>query len=109
MIVKAWNNGRHHVSGSGYGIKIGYEDRRAYFIRSWVNVTLRFENVDKETTVNISKASFWSPSCGELISKEIGIWLINNGFARWNRGNPPELTLEPIKGNAFLLGFVSNL
>ena len=33
MIVIAWNNGGHHPSGAGYGLKISITDRNQYFNR----------------------------------------------------------------------------
>lgn len=57
-------------------------DRDRYFDRNSRYVTLRLEGQTVDISVNTGKASFWNGICGELLSKEIGLWLINNGVAR---------------------------
>lgn len=93
MIWTAWNNGEYNPSGVGYGFRITYENRIKYFQRTWksVIVILPAEDNNIEVTVNVDKKTFWSPSCGELISKEIGNWLIKRGLFRWPKGQPPKL------------------
>jgi len=79
MIVTAWSNGR-----VGYGIKIKKKDRDRFFKRSWKSVILQFENSPNQAKVNVAKKSFWNLECRELIKKEIGDWLQNNGLvAQW--------------------------
>jgi RNA 3'-terminal phosphate cyclase len=34
-IVTAWNNGAHHSSGAGYGVKLTTKDRDVYLRREW--------------------------------------------------------------------------
>ncbi len=101
MIVTAWNNGAHHDTGAGYGLKVGTEDRKTYFIKEWESVLLELEGRFDPVAVGIRKTSFWSPACGELISKSIGQWLRENGKAPWTSGHPPKLIMEPITGNSF--------
>jgi len=101
MIVTAWNNGQHHSTGAGYGFKVDVNDRDKYFSRNWENVILVLSGESKEIVVNINKPSFWNPICKELISKDIGIWLIKNRKAPWAKGNPPKIQMEPIGGNRF--------
>jgi len=74
LVWTAWNEGRHAPNGSGYGIKIPISDRDKFFKREWKAVTLELPigGVIKEIEVNVNKPSFWSPSCHELINKEIG-------------------------------------
>jgi hypothetical protein len=36
----AWNSGKHHASGAGYGLKISVADRDRYFRREWGTVQL---------------------------------------------------------------------
>jgi len=103
MIVTAWNNGQHHLSGAGYGLKLDAADRDRYFHREWQSVTLELESQAKRFDVNIAKPSFWSNACRELISAEIGCWLIQNGLAPWTKGMPPKLILESMGGNRFRL------
>jgi hypothetical protein len=33
MIVTAYNNGQHHPSGAGYGLRLSVKDRDKYFKR----------------------------------------------------------------------------
>ena len=51
--------------------------------------------------VNTDKQSFWNDICRELISKDIGLWLISNGRAPWVKGHPPKLQLEPAGKRTF--------
>ena len=95
MIATVCNNGQHHQSGAGYGIKINEQDRDRFFQRGWTDIILKLEGQSKEVEVNIDKPSFWGKTCRELISKEIGLWLFANNIGAWNKGNPPKLRLEP--------------
>jgi hypothetical protein len=95
LVWAAWNNGQHRASGAGYGLKVPREDRDAYFHRSWTSVTVILP-VDEGTQVvevNIAKASFWTEACRELISVEIGKWLIARGLAPWPDRRPPRLVV----------------
>ena len=103
MIVTAWNNGDHFKSGAGYGVKLDASDRDRFFQRDWKRIRLSLEGTSGVIEVNIAKPSFWGTTCRELISAEIGRWLIRNGLAPWPKGNPPRLTLEHIDSNQFLL------
>ena len=97
----AWNNGKHHKTGAGYGIKIDENDRDIFFNREWDYVILYLEGEKKPGKANIRKKSFWSPTCREMISKEIGAWLIENEKAPWAKGQPPKLIMTHINGNQF--------
>ena len=101
MIVTAWNNGAHHESGAGYGLKMSGGDRDLYVSRDWSSVILELEGVPGPITVNIGKRSFWEGDCPELIKKEIGLWLRSNGKAPWPKRHPPKFSMEPISGNRF--------
>jgi hypothetical protein len=103
MIVTAWNNGKHHKSGAGYGLKLTINDREKYFHREWYYVIIRFGDSNQETKVNIKKLSFWGDACRELINIDIGKWFLKQGMAPWPKGLPPKLRLEPISGNMFLV------
>lgn len=35
MEVDAWNNGSHNPTGSGYGLKVVFEDRDKFYKREW--------------------------------------------------------------------------
>lgn len=95
MIVTAWNNGNPAPTGAGYGLKIGIADRDRYFRREWKTVILVLEEHGTPVEINVAKPSFWGKTCRELISAEVGRWLISNGLAPWRAGRPPKLVLEP--------------
>ncbi len=97
MRVTAWNNGSPTISGAGYGVKIAATDRDRHFRRDWKAVVLYLEGETQPVSINVEKKSFWSTSCRELISAEIGRWLIKNDLAPWPKGYPPELELEPFE------------
>ena len=99
MLVTCWNNGGHHQSGSGYGIRFRIEDRGRYFQRVWESVILQIEG--EEFSVQISKG-FWG-KCPELRHQQIGLWFIKHNLAPWPQYRPPQLILEPIKENKFRL------
>lgn len=107
MTATAWNNGAHHETGAGYGLKISRKDRDRFFRMEWKNIILELEEKKgKETvSVNTMKKSFWNNTCRELINMRIGLWLIRNGKAPWPMGNPPKIRLEQIEGNRFRASF----
>lgn len=102
MEVKAWNNGKHCPSGGGYGVKINMHDRDKYFDKSWKIIFIKLPGISQEVKINIEKVSFWEKSCGELINKEIGCWLINNGYVPWPFREPPEFSLTQLQRNHFM-------
>jgi len=63
-------------------------DREQFFKKDWKSVVLELEGSTVQVEVNVGKPSFWRPGCGELISREIRIWLKENGLGSWPRGNP---------------------
>ena len=96
MIVTAWNNGQHHTSGAGYGLKLSVADRDEHFRRDWESIFVLLEDQPHPVDINIAKPSFWGPVCRELIHVEIGRWLIKHGLAPWPKGKPPKVVLEPL-------------
>jgi len=103
MIVTGWNNGSFHESGAGYGIRLNADDRDRFFQRDWKTALLEIEDTKDVVEVNVAKPSFWGATCKELISIELGRWLIRNKLAPWRKGSPPKLSLIPVEGNRFLL------
>jgi len=103
MKVTAWNNGGHLESGAGYGLKISIADRDRHFKPGWRTVILEMEGYPKTVEVNIRKKSFWEGICREMISKDIGCWLLKNELVPWQKGRPPKLHLIPKSGNKFFL------
>jgi hypothetical protein len=95
FLATAWNNGDHHASGAGYGLKIALGDRDSHFKRDWQSVVLHLPDPYGATTVNIAKASFWSKTCREFICRDIGLWLIGSGNAPWPKHHPPKFRLQP--------------
>lgn len=106
MIITAWNNGEHHPTGAGYGLKIEVKDRDKYFKKECKNIILELQGKKESVTVNIDKTSFWNVTCGELINKRIGSWLRKNGKAPWQKGCPPKLKMEQIDNNTFKVEFI---
>jgi hypothetical protein len=103
MEVTAWNNGEHHASGAGYGIRVNAIERDKYFQRSWKIVFVSLPGKEQEVEVNIAKSSFWSDTCRELINREFGRWFIENGYTPWPRRGPPKFNLLHESGNHFRL------
>ena len=103
MIVKAWNNGAHHPDGNGYGIKISSTDRDQFFSSEWGSVHLVLDGKPETIEININKKSFWNKTCRELISKGIGVWLIENQLGQWPPHQPPELELNKVGEQKFFL------
>jgi len=101
--VSAWNNGAFHSTGAGYGLRLSKADRDAIFKPAWTRVVIQLPNGKsaKTVTVELSK-SFWD-RCSELRSREIGVWLIAHGHAKWGTGVPPTFQLEHVGGNKFAL------
>ena len=98
MRATAWNNGAHHASGAGYGLKVSVADRDRYFGRDWSAITLE---IPGRVAVSVPVAeSFWR-RCSELRSAELGRWLRDEGLAPWTKGQPPVLQLEKVEDNRF--------
>lgn len=107
FIARTWNNGSHHPSGAGYGLKIRLQDREQFFNRNWQTVILHLDGHERPVEVNVAKASFWNRSCGELISREIGIWLQRNNRNRWPNRQPHEVRFTVVGERAFRVEFVN--
>lgn len=102
MKVTAWNDGSKHETGAGYGLKVSIADRDNHFLRDWKYVFIRLPN-GIDAKVNINKASFWDGTCRELISKQIGKWLHDSGYAPWPLRTPPKFELSPQGERYFIL------
>ncbi|WP_312907935.1 hypothetical protein [Tissierella praeacuta] len=100
MIVTVWSNGERKCTGSGYGLKINRDDRDRIFNSEWKFIILQLEGEEKTINININKPSFWK-KCSEFISKDIGLWLIKNGYKEWEKGKPPKFKMEQICENRF--------
>ena len=101
FITKTWNNGHRHASGAGYGIKITMQDREQFFNRSWQTVILHLSGNTSPIEVNVDKPSFWNRTCGELIKKDIGSWLLRNNCEVGTPGWPFEVRMIVIGDRGF--------
>lgn len=111
LLWSAWNNGKHHASGGGYGLKVPIADREHHFEPDWQTVILElpFAAGVREVRLNMDKPSFWGSTCRELISRDIGQWLITQGFARWPAGRPPRIEVQVLGDGRFrVLGLQSS-
>ena len=110
MIWAAWNNGKHHSSGAGYGLKVPVEDRDRHFNRSFGTVFVDLQGSGTSITVefNVNKDSFWNQECRELISKEFGRWMINAGIAPWPSRKPPKFVIDKTDKRHFILKLLPN-
>lgn len=102
MTWTGWHNGSHHNPFTGYGFKIDGWERDMYFDRSWKRVTIALPATRGYvlTEANIDKGSFWK-DCRELISQDIGIWMMDNKYAPWKRGFPPRFIAHPVGAAVF--------
>ena len=98
MQVRAWNNGAHHSSGAGYGLRVRIQDRDNVFTADWTHVVVTIPG-QGPTTIPLTP-SFWR-TCSELRSAALGRWLLESGLAPWPRGAPPTIRLTHTGGNAF--------
>ncbi|MBK1890337.1 hypothetical protein Undi14_09810 [Undibacterium sp. 14-3-2] len=105
----AWNNGKHHKTGAGYGLKLSIEGRDKYFKTDWKSVQfmLPVEGGFKIVALNIEKPSFWNKTCHEVINKEIGEWLLASSLAPWPRGVPPKFTVIPAGERMFMVSKIN--
>ena len=105
MIWVAWNNGAFRPSGAGYGFRVTPEDRNRFFVRDWKSVAIELPTRARITvaTANIDKDSFWGPQCRELISKQIGIWLIGEKHAPWSQRRPPRFVVKAGRQGRFIV------
>lgn len=100
MRATAWNNGSHSASGAGYGLRVSVDDRDRYFDKGWREVVFDLDG-EGEATSPVSE-SFWR-RCSELRSAEVGRWLRGRDLAPWPKGSPPNLEVQPVGGNRFVV------
>jgi hypothetical protein len=107
FIARTWNNGQHHASGAGFGFKISFEDRERFFNRKWHTVILHIEGFERPIEVNVAKISFWNRTCGELIKKDIGIWLHRNNLSTWVSRQPFRVKMIVVKEREFKVELIN--
>jgi hypothetical protein len=103
MIWTGWNNGKNHRTGAGYGLVVSADDRNRYFQRTWRTVLIELPGRKNEIVAeaNVNKESFWGPQCRELITKDIGQWMLSEGHAPWPSSDPPKFEVEAIGERRF--------
>ena len=101
IIGTAWKNSKGFPLGvAGYGIKIDkLEDRLRHFPRGTVQLLL--DGQAASVAANTDKKSFWTQSCGELISSEIGRWMRSRGLIPWPDASPPKFVLRAVAPGTF--------
>ena len=85
--------------GATYGVRVGKENARRFFDRSWASIEVRIDG-----TFHLFRLSstFWT-TCPEFRDGPIPNWLKTNGLEKWPKGKPHRLTLKPLGENRFLL------
>jgi hypothetical protein len=75
-----WNNG-----GTGWGLKVlgGLRAREAHFRRNQSPILVEAGSAPFQ--VNIDKDSFWTETCGELISIALREWIMQVGLTTGDR------------------------
>jgi hypothetical protein len=103
MIWTGWNNGEHHTTGAGYGLKVTATDRDRHFKRTWRTVSIELPSGTGfiMAEASVTKKSFWGPLCRELISRDIGRWMLAEGYAPWQNGMPPKFEVESFGDRRF--------
>ena len=73
--VVAWNNGRHHSTGAGYGLRLrSPADRNSNFDRARKAIQLHVPGSRNPISINIDSDSFWDGH------RELGRRLLDNGL-----------------------------
>jgi len=111
LVWTAWNNGRQLSSGAGYGLKVPIGDRDRHFKRQWATVLVEFPRPGgfAAAECNTGKESFWTETCHELISRDIGKWLRGKRLAPWPSRQPPKLRIEIVGERRFrVMGVVGD-
>ena len=106
-IVTAWNNGAHHSSGAGYGVKLTPKAGTPISDASGDGLKSTSPAVQSDESKR-QENSFWGRQCRELISHEIGKWLLATGMAPWPRGLPPKFRFVARSERAFGFRTISN-
>jgi hypothetical protein len=109
LIWTAWKNGSHE-SAEHYGLRVPLADRDRLFDRRWHTVFLELpaERGVTEVEVGISKASFWTAKCHQLVSKDIEHWLRAKRLVPWPTHRPPKVLVEEMGSRRFRVKGVAN-
>jgi len=103
MEWSAWTNGKPTQTGSGLGLQVPLADRAKHFDRRWQDVVLELETNEGviEVRANVRKRSFWSPTCGELITAQIGLWLLAQRLVPWPERERPKFKVSALGDGRF--------
>jgi hypothetical protein len=107
MKLTSWRNGISKNFG-GHGLKLSIKDRDRYISKALKHIHLILELPDgavRNTKVNIDKPSFWSETCREMISVDIGHWMHEIGAAPWPKGSPSQFSAHFSKPDKLLVSF----
>ncbi len=92
--ASAWNNGNpDYNSGAGLGLHIFTNYEKNIFGKKFETIDLYYNGELIAKDVNVT-----DKNCPELISSEIGKWLIDNGWHDWPDGKPYKFKLSQ-RGN----------
>ncbi len=101
MKASGWSNSTpNNLTGSGYGIRVTYQDRDRYFQKEWDSVEVAL-NSGKIVELSLPE-TFWT-TCPELKNVFIGRWMLEMGVAPWAKSKPPKFDLEPVEDRRFKL------
>jgi hypothetical protein len=82
--ASSWDNGSpDYGTGTGLGLRIDQSYQAVIFNSNFNNINLYHNGELIAKNVNVS-----NKNCRELISKEIGLWLIKNKWHKWPTGQP---------------------
>ena len=99
IIVKTWSNGKaNEKTGSGYGLRIGKNNRDKYFSDN-VKYFLIINN--KKIKMNITPGFY--KECPEIRDKEIGMFLVNNNLHKWKKRSTHPLNMIKVDDETFEL------
>ena len=93
MKVSGWKNGRFDNPTVEYCIRIGVQNRDAYFRSEWRSVEIQFAN-GHSVDVPISDG-FWK-ECPELRHPAFGEWFQAGRLIPWPHGSPTTIELIPV-------------
>lgn len=92
MNVSTWKGGT-------YGVRVGKENARTFFNKSWDLIEVKIGGEFFEFQLN---STFWT-TCPEFRGNPLPHWFQAKGIDKWPKGSPHKLALRPITGNRFEL------
>jgi hypothetical protein len=87
--ASSWNNGKpNYQRGTGLGLRIDTAYQPTIFSGQFTTIDIYHNNSLIAGNVNVS-----NKACHELISVDIGLWLINNNLHQWPVNKPHRFTI----------------